>query len=56
MPAVGLVEARDEVERRALAAARRPEQRDEGAVRDLERQVVERAHLAVVAREVLQAE
>ena len=44
VPARGLVEAGDQVEQRALAAARRAEEAHELARRDVERDVVERVH------------
>ncbi len=44
--------AADQIEQRRLAAAGRPEQRDEFAVGDLERDLVERQHLAPARRAV----
>ena len=45
-------EAADQVEERRLAAARRPEQRDELALPDRERNVVQRQHVAAARRPV----
>ena len=53
---VGAVEAGDEPQRRRLAAARRPEQREELALAELDLDAVERLHGAEVAVEVLQFE
>jgi hypothetical protein len=50
------VEAGDQAEGRALAAARRSEQRDEGAGRDVERQVVDRADLPEVTGDPVEPE
>ena len=54
-PAVGLLEAADHPQRGRLAAARRAEQREERARGDLERQVVDRQHVAEPLRDVRQA-
>ena len=54
--AVEAIEARDHAQRRALAAARRAEERDERAVGDLEREVVDGLDVAVEARDVLEPE
>ena len=48
-----LVETGDEVEQRALAAARRAEQADELALRDVERHALERDHLLAAGAEHL---
>src|SRR5579884_1009922 len=45
-------EAADEIEQRRLAAAGRTEQRDEFAVRNLERDLIERQHLASARRTI----
>ena len=55
-PGIRLVEAGDQVQGRALSAAGRAEERHEGAVRDLEAEIVDRADLAVVTGQVAQAE
>ena len=45
-------EAADQIEQRRLAAAGGPEQRDEFAVADFERHLVERQHLAPARRTI----
>jgi hypothetical protein len=45
-PAIGRLEAGDETQRRRLAGAARPEQDDEFAARDSERELVDRRHRA----------
>ena len=49
VPPVGLVEVGDQAQQRALAAAARPDQRDELAGGDVEVDVVERVHVVVLA-------
>ena len=56
LAAVEPVEAGDHAERRALAAARGAEQRDERAGRDLEAQVVDGLHLPEMAGDMLETE
>jgi hypothetical protein len=53
--AVGLLEAGDQAQRRALARARRAEQREELAATDVERDGVDGRDLAEAPREVDQA-
>ena len=50
---VGRLEPRDDAQQRRLAAAARPEQRRERAVRDLDPDVVERREVAEALRDVL---
>ena len=47
------VDGRDHVQQRRLARARRPHQRQEFALRDLDRNVVERLHFKRIALENL---
>ena len=53
---VRLLEAADHAQRRRLAAARRAEQREEAAVLDLEREVVDGDHAVELLRDAFQAD